>query len=125
MVAVVLFQLLGLISWTRSPRSPSWVDACRPTNFFKVGHHGSHNATPIELVREVLETVPPRVRWAAVSAAPTATNSWKNIPRPPLLKALRDLDWRVIRSDGTGNRRSTPGVTRREDGLAYDFHIPM
>lgn len=112
-------------TWKAALKASRWRHLLARTNFFKVGHHGSHNATPIELVREVLEADPPRVRWAAVSVAPTAMKSWKNIPRPPLLKALRDLDWRVIRSDGTGNQRSTPGVTRGEDGLYYDFHIPM
>jgi beta-lactamase superfamily II metal-dependent hydrolase len=49
------------------------------TNFYKVGHHGSHNATPVSFVKDVLTDA----KWAMISVTPYG--KWKDIPRKPLV----------------------------------------
>lgn len=63
------------------------------TAFYKIGHHGSHNATPPEYVEEVLGDD----FWAMASVRPVS--NWPQIPRGPLLDALRDKSQHVARSD--------------------------
>jgi hypothetical protein len=66
------------------------------TRFYKVGHHGSHNATP----KSVIERLPKNV---AVLVPTQGDKPFPTIPEPKLLAALeaRSGD-RVVRSDGTG-----------------------
>jgi beta-lactamase superfamily II metal-dependent hydrolase len=53
------------------------------TNFYKVGHHGSHNATPVSFVEDVLTDG----KWAMISVTPYG--KWKDIPRKPLVDKFR------------------------------------
>jgi len=65
----------------------------RRTSLYKVGHHGSHNATPVSLVTTCL---PPGV-WSTASVR--VRGSW-DIPRAELLEELEELaPGRVFRSD--------------------------
>ena len=66
------------------------------TTFLKVGHHGSHNATPRRYVEQILSDT---VVAAFVSVAPTGIKSWSQIPRPPLLQTLGKHCDVLIRSD--------------------------
>ena len=70
----------------------------RKTTFYKVGHHGSHNATPRDFFEHVLDNKPqPKLR-AMVSTR--KTGMWDDLPRAPLLKKLnRITEKRWIRSD--------------------------
>jgi hypothetical protein len=74
-------------------------DLLERTTFLKVGHHGSHNATPVDFV-ELLEA-----RQGANGsdlAAMVSTNTmkrWPKIPKAELLEALTDVTPRVARSD--------------------------
>lgn len=63
------------------------------TSFYKVGHHGSHNATPKELIESLMQ--------AGFTAffSTTAMKRWPDIPRPPLLEAVRRKAKRWARSD--------------------------
>ncbi|HSL68881.1 MAG TPA: hypothetical protein VK864_01500, partial [Longimicrobiales bacterium] len=65
----------------------------RKAEFYKVGHHGSHNATPIEFVEKVFH----KDSWTMTSVRPVA--KWKSIPRKPLLEALGKKTRRLVRSD--------------------------
>jgi hypothetical protein len=61
--------------------------------FFKVGHHGSHNATP----RDALEKMS-KGKFAAMVS--TQNVPWDSIPRIPLMDRLGELTKnRVVRSD--------------------------
>lgn len=60
-------------------------------NFFKVGHHGSHNATPKELLTDVLQN-------SCCAMMSTKTGKWASIPRQPLVQALEGRT-RLARSD--------------------------
>jgi beta-lactamase superfamily II metal-dependent hydrolase len=66
-------------------------------DLYKVGHHGSHNATPREFVESCLQAA----QFALVPVASTNIPSFSNIPRVPLLEALAEphrFDL-VLRSD--------------------------
>jgi hypothetical protein len=82
------------------------------THFYKVGHHGSHNATPVAFVEEVLtDTESDRqLRSAMVSVRPRP--QWQNIPRQPLLEKLGTRIGAIARSDVTDDQ---PGFTRQAD----------
>jgi beta-lactamase superfamily II metal-dependent hydrolase len=76
------------------------------TSFYKIGHHGSHNATPVSLVNACL---PPGV-WSTASVR--KRGSW-DIPRAELLEGLEQIaPGRVFRSD---EPPSGPG-----DGVTVD-----
>ena len=63
------------------------------TSFYKIGHHGSHNATPVSFVNACL----PSGVWSAASVR--TRGDW-DIPRAELLEQLTELaPGRVFRSD--------------------------
>jgi beta-lactamase superfamily II metal-dependent hydrolase len=70
-------------TWDRVLQSEEGRDLLRRTTFYKVGHHGSHNATPRTFVETLLTNAD-----AMVSVAPTGIPSWKDIPKAELLEAL-------------------------------------
>lgn len=88
----------------------------RPVHFLKVGHHGSHNASPPRQIEKVLPPVAAdaRPRFAVLS---TFDDSYPNVPHAPTLTLLGDRaalhDTRtlkpgqwfdvVLRADGTGD----------------------
>jgi beta-lactamase superfamily II metal-dependent hydrolase len=64
------------------------------TSFYKVGHHGSHNASPISYVQNLGADL----RTAAISVKPV--ERWKHIPKPELVEALMErTGGHVIRMD--------------------------
>jgi beta-lactamase superfamily II metal-dependent hydrolase len=69
-------------TWNRILRDPVAADVVKRATFFKVGHHGSHNATPKEFVENLL----PGNCCTMVSTR--KLGSW-DIPRPPLVAALK------------------------------------
>jgi hypothetical protein len=92
-------------------------DLVARTTFYKVGHHGSHNATPTEFVEGAIE----KRLWGA-AASVREIRFWPEIPRGPLLDALEARADRVVRSDRPG--RSRAGVGVRRGGTGVDFKIP-
>jgi hypothetical protein len=77
--------------WLEDEKSSS--DILSKINFFKIAHHGSHNATP----RAALEKMSEGEFAAMVS---TQSIPWKSIPRIPLMSRLHEkTKKRIIRSD--------------------------
>lgn len=70
-------------TWDRVLRADEGRQLLGRTTFYKVGHHGSHNATPRTFVEGLL-----RNASAMVSVAPTGIPSWQNIPKAELLAEL-------------------------------------
>jgi beta-lactamase superfamily II metal-dependent hydrolase len=85
----------------------------------KVGHHGSHNATP----RRFVERITGRPEAAFVSVAPTNIASWSDIPREPLLTELRSRWARVIRSDKADELDGSDATTPRAASEALPVEI--
>lgn len=81
-------------TWKAALADPEWVELLAKTTFYKVGHHGSHNATHPGFV----DGLHGHDKLAAmVSTRPMS--KWPDIPRAPLLKALRERTSKLVRSD--------------------------
>lgn len=80
-------------TWNAALADPDWRDLLGKTRFYKIGHHGSHNATPKAFVEDTIgDSI---IAMASTKERPI----WPNIPRIPLLKALAKKDARIARSD--------------------------
>jgi beta-lactamase superfamily II metal-dependent hydrolase len=101
-------------TWDVILNTPEWQSSLKRINFLKVGHHGSHNATPAGFV----EGGYLRDATAMVSVAPTVNTSdgWKAIPKRELLKALTSTGGvtRLVRSDKPIPGGAS-GISRAED----------
>lgn len=97
--------------------------------FFKIAHHGSHNATP----RDALEKMS-KGKFAAMVS--TQTVPWDSIPRMPLMDRLGELTMnRVVRSDslklaGTNGAPKGPELAEMPKGFAqgefwYDYLVKL
>jgi beta-lactamase superfamily II metal-dependent hydrolase len=104
-------------SWDAALRDPTTRELLAKTTFYKVGHHGSHNATPVEFVEKVLQKEHPI--WGA-GASVHPISFWPEIPRTPLLEALGTRSERLVRSDHPGRSRSGISVKRTHVG----FEVP-
>ncbi len=93
--------LPGDAEWGTWKRILKDDDACallKGSTFFKVGHHGSHNATSKTLVEKILpQNIP------AMISTQQGTGTWrKDIPLRELLDALALRGIQHVRSDSTG-----------------------
>jgi hypothetical protein len=70
-------------------------------DFYKVGHHGSANATPKDAVKAM--------RMGCVGMCSTQEHAYNEVPRAPLLAALRQrMDNQLARSDQVGVSNNDP-----------------
>ena len=97
--------------------------------FFKVAHHGSHNATP----KSALERMT-KGKFAAMVS--TQSVPWESIPREPLMTRLDEMTKkRVVRSDslkvaGLADAPQGPALNGLPKGFVqgdfwYDYLIPV
>jgi len=63
------------------------------TTFYKIGHHGSHNATPVDFVEQTIG----KDFWAMASTH--HVDQWPSIPKEELLLALAKKTTKIARSD--------------------------
>jgi hypothetical protein len=76
-------------TWKMMQDNPVTWDLLTGTTVYKVGHHGSHNATPRKFVDDCLS--PDTNGVALISVAPTSYGGgWKNIPLSTLVDALKE-----------------------------------
>jgi len=77
------------LRWGEGPEAVTTTDLLRRTRFYKVGHHGSRNAT---LKAKGLEMMPPRsvVAFIPVDQQMAARKRWFEMPLPHLIDALRE-----------------------------------
>ena len=87
----------------------------KKTVFYKVGHHGSHNATPREFVENDLSTFS-----AMVSTRPMP--NWKFIPKSALMAALHKKSNAVVRSDQLS---SVPSGFTKHGNIWVETRIPV
>jgi beta-lactamase superfamily II metal-dependent hydrolase len=92
-------------TWKAALADPEWRDLLSATSFYKIGHHGSHNATPRSFVEKHLSK-----KFSAMVST-RKVRKWPDIPREPLLEALRERSDRVVRSDQR-DRPDPRGFTR-------------
>lgn len=80
-------------SWQAILAEPRCCELLQRMTLLKVGHHGSHNATP----RALIEDAAPKPITALISTKPV--KQWPNIPRAPLIDALGVRHDRIVRTD--------------------------
>jgi beta-lactamase superfamily II metal-dependent hydrolase len=69
-------------TWRAAMEDPEWRQLLTRTAFYKIGHHGSHNATPKDFVEDILgENI-------CAMASTMERDIWPEIPRMPLLDGL-------------------------------------
>jgi beta-lactamase superfamily II metal-dependent hydrolase len=79
-------------NWQAILAEPHWRQMLRNTTFLKVGHHASHNASPVSLIDKLL----PHGIPAMVSVETEVHN---NVPYTKLMGAFGDRKYLVARSD--------------------------
>jgi beta-lactamase superfamily II metal-dependent hydrolase len=90
-------------TWQAALANETWRPLLERTAFYKVAHHGSHNATPRAFVEDALGKrgdpagAPLDDFRAAVSTR--TMKRWKFIPKQELMEALAKTSPRVVRSD--------------------------
>ncbi|MBG0792244.1 hypothetical protein IYY11_01990 [Methylocystis sp. H62] len=80
-------------SWQAIMAHPKGRTLLEKVEVLKVGHHGSHNATPRALIEEILV----KQQTALFSTKPV--KQWPNIPREKLLEALDTRHAKIARTD--------------------------
>jgi hypothetical protein len=109
-------------TWERILEDKEASDLVEHLSLLKVGHHGSHNATPKGFV-ELLAGRPTELGdpWALVPTRPIKI--WPFIPKAELLEALAKVTPRVARSD-MGAKAAAPGFASWSEAT-IDVHVPI
>ena len=106
-------------TWDAILSDPPRRELVARTTFLKVGHHGSHNATPRDFVELLAQHAGERAAMVSTHTMPR----WPAIPKPELLDALEHVTPRVARSD----RGADPAVAGFEHWSEdfIDCRIPL
>jgi len=108
------------LSWSVKGRPVSGPDLLRRTKCYKVGHHGSHNATLRERGLETMHGL--AAALLPVDCAMAAKKNWNRMPLPSLVERLRSVTGdRLLQSD-----RPCPGALRGqvvETPLYYEYTL--
>jgi beta-lactamase superfamily II metal-dependent hydrolase len=80
-------------TWQAALSNATWNQLLQKTTFYKIGHHGSHNATPVEFVQKTVG----KNFWAMASTH--HVDQWPSIPKEELLTAIGEKTKKVARSD--------------------------
>src|SRR5258708_23591952 len=94
----------GTLEWKQSgSETVTGLGLLGRTVFYKVGHHGSHNATLREKGLELMES-PELVAMIPVSEKMAKKQRWNHMPLKSLVKRLNEkAHGRVLRVDMKGN----------------------
>ncbi len=80
-------------TWNTILEDPVKRNLLEKTKLYKVGHHGSHNATPVQFVEHTVG----KDFLAMIPVCPHGL--WKDIPRKPLIQAMEKRTKKIVRSD--------------------------
>lgn len=103
-------------AWNAALTEPACRALLARTTFYKVGHHGSHNATP----KELIETLIGSPFTAFFSTAPV--KQWPDIPRQPLVDAISEKG-KYARSDDEA--ASAAAGFNVSAGLYTEWKVPI
>jgi beta-lactamase superfamily II metal-dependent hydrolase len=106
-------------TWKRILEDDEARTLLRGATFFKVGHHGSHNATSKTLVEKIL----PRGIPAMISTQEGKGSYRNNIPLTDLLTALEQHDIHYVRSD-RGDAQLPNGFEKGDEVKWIDLELP-
>jgi len=86
------------LKWQVNGAEVTGPDLLRRTIFYKVGHHGSHNATLRELGLEEMKSL--KLAFVPVDRAMAIKKRWNQMPLNELMKRLNEItEDRVVRID--------------------------
>jgi hypothetical protein len=102
-------------TWDMVLESPDARRLLEQACFYKIGHHGSHNATPRTFIKDVMAA-------NALAAVPVASvKAWPRIPLADLVSAMKtEKQIRLVRSDDPAAGGPIANVTIRDD-ISVDF----
>jgi beta-lactamase superfamily II metal-dependent hydrolase len=80
-------------AWEHVLNDPASLELVTAPKLYKIGHHGSHNATPKRFAEELLG------REGYVMMPFRSVSQWPSIPERKLITALESLDAHLIRAD--------------------------
>ena len=103
-------------TWRAALANPEWRSLIGRTTFYKIGHHGSHNATPVDFVERTVG----KDFWAMASTAPV--KQWPHIPKAELLQALGQRTRKIARTD---RPKDAPSTFTVEAKLYIETKIPV
>lgn len=106
-------------TWMQILSSEQATALAAGATFLKIGHHGSHNATPLLFLQEHLATGTP----VMMSTQHGAGNYRNNIPRQEILEVLAQRGMPLARSDDATAPLREP-FQREQDNLWIDAEIP-
>lgn len=105
-------------TWNAILQDPDARELVTRTTFWKLGHHGSHNATPRAFVESLDRGVE---RWSMVSTS--TIKQWPRIPKADLIEAVVALGGHFARSDrGAGSEKI--GFERYDD-VVIEALVPL
>ena len=119
-------------SWQVGDKSVTGPDLLARTVYYKVGHHGSHNATP--QAKGLAQMVSPDLSaFVPTNAADAAKVGWGQMPYGAILKALASqCNGRVIRADdpwltgqGPGPAFATPSGSIQALGFKQNLWVEL
>jgi beta-lactamase superfamily II metal-dependent hydrolase len=103
-------------AWQHVLENPEKQALLRDAAFYKIGHHGSHNATPKSFVEDVWHDGGyAMLPWGRVKL-------WKDIPKQELLAALHAHQHPVIRADAP---EAIPGTVTVHGDLWSEIVLPV
>ncbi len=105
-------------SWNTAMNSDKSGALLGKTTFYKVGHHGSHNATPKRFVEEFM----PDDCWAVASVA--SYSRWKSVPKAELMERLGAKAPNRVLATNDLPTSTPPAMVVEDGGLAVDFVLP-
>lgn len=106
-------------TWMTILSNPTALDLAASATFVKIGHHGSHNATPLTFVREQLSEKTP-----AVISTQAGPGKYRNgIPLDDLLDEMNERHMAFARSDNPQAAKNDT-FTPEKDGRWIDCTIP-
>ncbi|MCZ7594738.1 MAG: hypothetical protein M5U16_07335 [Hyphomicrobium sp.] len=113
------------LAWSVDGKSVTATDLLRRTVFYKVGHHGSHNATMKSQGLELMESTD-LVAFIPVDEVMAKKRGWNRMPLPALVDVLREKTAnRVLRSDDPKQTSYAAFRGRLEvDDLFYEYAVP-
>lgn len=106
------------LSWTVDGRKVTGPDLLRRAVLYKVGHHGSHNATLREKGVELMTGL--RYALVPVDADTAKARGWNGIPLAELIGRLKEMNVTVLRAD-VDPSVAPPGVMTKS--LYYEIDL--
>src|SRR5262245_22172627 len=101
-------------TWKAVMEDPEWREMLGRVKFYKVGHHGSHNATPKHFVEEMIPD------GICAMASTLTRRIWPEIPKKELLTGLAAKHASIARSD----QPKKVGKVFLVDQGVIEAHIP-